>query len=45
MDEFALAVLNGLESKVPGEMGRGDVAILMTIYEAAETGTSVPLNL
>lgn len=45
MDEFALAVLNGEESKVPGEMGRRDVAILMAIYEAAETGKSVWLDL
>ena len=45
MDGFALAVLNGEESKVPGEMGRRDVAILMAIYEAAETGKSVLLNL
>jgi predicted dehydrogenase len=45
MDEFALAVLNGEESIVPGEMGRRDVAILMAIYEAAETGKSVLLSL
>lgn len=45
MDEFALAVLEGKETHVPGEMGRRDIAILSAIYEAAKTGKSVPLHL
>lgn len=44
MDEFARAVINSEESKVPGEMSREDVAVLMAIYQAAEIGKSVPLN-
>jgi len=44
MDEFARSIIEGRETKVPGEMGCRDVAILMAIYKAAETGTSVPLE-
>lgn len=44
MDEFALAVLEGKQPRVPGEMGRRDLIILMAIYKAAETGRPVPLN-
>ncbi|MEX2591521.1 MAG: Gfo/Idh/MocA family oxidoreductase [Anditalea sp.] len=45
MDEFADALIQGKETIVPGEMGLRDVAILMAIYEAAESGKAVPLNL
>ena len=45
MDDFAQALLQGKETKVPGEMGCRDLTILMAIYKAAETGKSVSLNL
>jgi len=44
MDEFAQSLLEGKETKVPGEMGCRDLAILMAIYQAAETGESVLLE-
>lgn len=45
MDDFALCIKENRESKVPGEMGRRDVEIMMAIYESAESGTRIPLNL
>ena len=38
MDDFALSVREGRESRVSGEMGRRDLAIIEAIYEAARTG-------
>lgn len=38
MDDFALCVRENRESRVPGEMGRRDMAIMEAIYEAARTG-------
>jgi predicted dehydrogenase len=45
MDEFAKSILDQKQTIVPGEMGLRDLKILMAIYEAAETGKSVPLHL
>lgn len=44
MDAFADCILNDKETRVPGEMGKRDVKILMAIYEAAESGERVPLT-
>jgi glucose-fructose oxidoreductase len=38
MDDFAQCVRDGRESRVSGEMGRRDLAIVEAIYVAAETG-------
>jgi glucose-fructose oxidoreductase len=38
MDDFALCVREGRESRVSGEMGLRDMKILEAIYEAARTG-------
>ncbi len=38
MDDFALCVREGRESRVPGEMGLRDMKIIAAIYEAAKTG-------
>lgn len=45
MDAFADHILNGAENRVPGEMGLRDVKILYAVYEAAESGERVELNL
>lgn len=45
MDAFADHILNGAENRVPGEMGLRDVKILYAIYEAAESGKRVELDL
>ena len=44
MDAFADCILNDKETRVPGEMGKRDVKILMAMYEAAESGQRVTLN-
>ena len=41
IDDFADCVLTGRKTIVPGELGRRDIAILMSIYEAARTGKRV----
>jgi predicted dehydrogenase len=38
MDDFAQAVRNGTPGKVPGEMGKQDVKIMMAIYESMNNG-------
>ncbi|MSU65842.1 MAG: Gfo/Idh/MocA family oxidoreductase [Opitutus sp.] len=38
MDDFALCIREGRESRVPGEMGRRDLAIVEAIYESVRTG-------
>lgn len=45
MDAFADCIFNDRKSRVNGEMGLRDVKILMAIYEAAETGERVTLDL
>jgi predicted dehydrogenase len=44
MDDFARILIQGGDTIVPGEMGRRDITILRAIYEAAESGKSVPLD-
>jgi len=43
MDDFAQCIMNNKATRVPGEMGRNDVRILLKIYEAARTGKPVSL--
>jgi predicted dehydrogenase len=43
MDAFANCVINNRPTKVPGEMGKRDVRIMMAIYEAARSGNRVTL--
>lgn len=38
MDDFARCVIEGRESPVSGEMGRGDIAVLEAIYASAAAG-------
>ena len=38
MDDFALCVREGRESRVAGELGRRDLAIIEAVYESARTG-------
>lgn len=45
MDDFALCIKNGMESRVPGEMGLRDVEIMMAIYQSAKTKQKVALHL
>lgn len=45
MDAFANHLLNEGENRVPGEMGLRDVKILYAIYEAADSGRRVDLDL
>ena len=44
MDDFAQCVRDGRESRVPGEMGRRDLAIIEAVYEAARTGKKVAVK-
>jgi glucose-fructose oxidoreductase len=44
MDDFAGCVLTGKKTRVPGELGKRDVQIMMAIYEAARTGKRVKVN-
>jgi len=44
MDDFALCVREGRESRVPGEMGRRDLAIVEAIYAAAKSGGRVAVK-
>ena len=44
MDDFALALKEGRESPVPGEMGKKDVAIIEAIYEAMKTGNKIAVR-
>jgi predicted dehydrogenase len=43
MDDFADAIIKKRPSPVPGEMGRRDVRLLQSIYEAMRTGQRVAL--
>lgn len=45
MDDFSLCIQNGLETRVPGEMGLRDVQILLAIYQSAESQKRVELHL
>jgi predicted dehydrogenase len=43
LDDFARCILDGKQSKVPGEEGLRDVKILMALYESARTNRPVKL--
>jgi glucose-fructose oxidoreductase len=45
MDDFAQCVRGNRESRVPGEMGRRDLAIIEAIYAAARSGKRVPVKI
>lgn len=45
MDDFALCIREGRESRVPGEMGLRDVEIMIAIYESAKSGQRIELHL
>lgn len=45
MDGQAQSIMENRKSRVPGEMGLRDVRILLAIYEAAETGKRVQLDI
>ncbi|MDJ1480048.1 Gfo/Idh/MocA family oxidoreductase [Cytophagaceae bacterium YF14B1] len=44
MDDFANCIISNKPTRVPGEMGMRDVGILQSIFEAAETGNKVKIN-
>jgi glucose-fructose oxidoreductase len=44
MDDFALCIREGRESRVSGEMGLRDMKIIDAIYEAARTGQRVAIR-
>lgn len=44
MDDFAVCVRENRESRVPGEMGRRDLAIIEAIYAAAKSGKKTPVK-
>jgi glucose-fructose oxidoreductase len=44
MDDFAECVLTGRKTPVPGEIGRRDIQIITSIYEAARTGKTVKIK-
>ena len=44
MDDFAMAITSKRDSPVPGEMGRQDVLILNSIYEAMQSGGEVEID-
>ena len=44
MDDFAMAIKEKRPTPVPGELGRRDVKIITTIYEAMNTGRKVMLR-
>jgi predicted dehydrogenase len=43
MDDFADCILNGKQTRVPGEEGRRDLRIMAAIYESAASGKRVSL--
>ena len=45
MDDFARCILDGRDTPVPGEMGRGDIATIEAIYQAAATGKRVEVKI
>ncbi len=44
MDDFADCIFNNKRTRVPGEMGIRDVAIIAAVYEAADTGKKVAIS-
>jgi hypothetical protein len=44
MDDFAESILVGLKSSVPGEIGRRDIKIITSIYQATEPANAYLSN-
>lgn len=44
MDDFALAIKHNRPTPVPGEMGRRDVRLIQSIYEAMQTGKRIEIK-
>jgi predicted dehydrogenase len=44
MDDFALAIIGGRNSPVPGELGRADLRIIEGIYESWQTARPIKLR-
>ncbi len=44
MDDFAQCVQLNKQSRVPGELGKRDVIIIKAIYNAAESGKKIMVN-
>lgn len=44
MDDFSLSLMKGRLSRVPGEMGRRDVMLLQSIYEAMRSGQRIAIK-
>lgn len=45
IDDFAQCIINKKQTIVPGELGRRDVVLIQSIYEAAYTGKSVNITM
>jgi glucose-fructose oxidoreductase len=45
MDDFADCILNNRTTRVPGELGRRDLAIIEAIYTAAATGKRIAVKM
>ncbi len=45
MDDFADCTMTNRQTTVPGELGKRDIQIITAIYEAARSGSRVPLAL
>jgi glucose-fructose oxidoreductase len=44
IDDFADCILNGRDTRVPGELGRRDMQIITAVYEAARAGKRVQVH-
>jgi glucose-fructose oxidoreductase len=44
MDDFADCIVNGRDTRVPGELGRRDMQIITAVYEAARIGKRVQVH-
>ncbi len=44
MDDFADCIVNGRDTRVPGELGRRDMQIITAVYEAARIGQRVQVH-
>jgi predicted dehydrogenase len=44
LDDFADCILNGKQTKVPGEMGISDIKYLMAVYESIKKGRPVSFD-
>jgi predicted dehydrogenase len=44
MDDFARCIMEGTATRVPGEEGLRDIALMMSLYESASTGKPIDLR-